>query len=1012
MFRAYYRLVYFYIGGFPMTYQNVSIVIIACLIIVVLPCFSVYASQPELELWYALPANDWESEALPLGNGFIGAMIFGGVERDRIQVNEKTLWSGGPGASENYDGGHSRASTETNRSNLQMARFMLQENMNYFSENNEAYLDSRTGRVVSSDYPRMSQQLVRHIDSLKGDKTYYGSYQSLGDIIIEDLNFTPYIRITSNAMTADAHEGIERIIDGRLDTKWYSSAGLAWNYNHPFPIWFLLEHREPKTIDYYELTSANDVENRDPRDWKFYGSNDNQEFILLDTQVDVFFSDRHQTKTFKLDNEVSYKYYKFEILANKSGNHSEGCQISLLEYGLAGEQENKFEASYSEYKRSLNIDNAIATVEYVQDRVRYFREYFISNPGNIMAIHLTADQKGKLSKRIMIETPQKSTTIAVEGSTITMVGRPSDHGENGLRFAQQVKVISDGGVVEAIDGGVNVENANSIVILMSAGTNYEQSLNTNFNYFSDEDPLIAVKERIVDALSKGYLELKAAHNADYTSLYDSVKLDLGTVDIPKKPTDRLLAGYNGRTANPNSTVDDRYLEILYYQFGRYLLISSSRAGSLPANLQGIWADGLRPPWDADYHTNINLQMNYWLAEPTNLSECHLPLIDFINSLVPRGMVTAERYFVTEDGRPVRGWTTFHENNIWGNTAPAVSDAFYFPVGGAWLVQHIWEVYAFSMDEQFLRANFDTMLHAALFWVDNLVTDERDGTLVSSPSWSPEHGPFSLGATQDQAIIWEVFNNTIKASEILGIDTSEVDELRESKARLSPPKIGLAGQFQEWKDEITMDITGDWGHRHVNHLYGLHPGNQFIAGRSEEDDDFLEAMKITLNTRGDGGTGWSKAWKINFWARLRDGDRAHKLVEEIIKGSTLNNLFDTHPPFQIDGNFGATAGMTEMLLQSHGGMIELLPAMPEAWDAGSVTGLKARGNVVIDLKWSQSALQLAILKPNVSSELVVRTENISNAIITDSEDNIIVSHKIDQDTITFEAIAGQKYKIIM
>ena len=986
------------------------------MVVTVLPWFNataetnfLQADQPNLKLWYDRPAQDWESEALPLGNGFIGAMVFGGVERDRIQINEKTLWSGGPGANPNYDGGHSRATAEQNRVNLQAAREMLQNNMNYFSEHHSAYIDPITGQVVSRNYPNMSQELWNHINALKGNKANYGSYQSLGDIIIADLDFAPYQKITSNAETADANEGIEKLIDGRTDTKWYSSAGLPWGYNHPFPIWFLLEHREPVAIDYYQLTSANDVENRDPKHWNLYGSNDNQEFILLDSQDDVVFSNRHQTKVFKLEQEVSYKYYKLEILENKSGNRSEGCQIALFTYGLEGE---KFESQpdYTHYKRTLNIDNAIASVEYVQDGVSYLREYFISNPGNIMVIRLTVDQEGTLSKRISIATQQRQATICSEGDTITMTGRPSDHRENGLQFAQQIKVIADGGTLEAVNGGVEVRNANSIIILMSAGTNYQQCMDDSFDYFSDEIPFEAVKQRIAEAESKTFDQLKEEHIADYKSLYDRVKLDLDSVDIPSKTTDRLLAGYGGRTFNPNTKGEDLYLEVLYYQFGRYLLISSSREGSLPANLQGIWADGLRPPWDADYHTNINLQMNYWLAEQTNLSECHLPLIEYINSLVPRGRVTAERYFVTEDGDTVRGWTTFHENNIWGNTAPAVSDAFYFPVGGAWLVRHIWEAYTFSLDTEFLRENYDTMLQAALFWVDNLVIDERDGTLVSSPSWSPEHGPYSLGATQDQAIIWDLFNNTIKASEVLGIDIPEIQEIREAQTKLSPPSIGLAGQFMEWKDEITIDITGDYGHRHVNHLYGLHPGNQFVVGRSEEDNAFLEAMKVTLNTRGDGGTGWSKAWKINFWARLRDGNRAHKLIQEILSGSTLSNLFDTHPPFQIDGNFGATAGMTEMLLQSQGDAIELLPAIPHAWNTGSVSGLKAKGNVEVDMRWSQSILQLAVLKPNVSSVLVVRAENISTAIVEDSRGNLVKFNKIDQKTIELSVIAGETYSI--
>jgi hypothetical protein len=967
------------------------------------------AEQPPLVLWYEQPATVWESEALPLGNGFIGAMVFGGVERDRIQINEKTLWSGGPGANVDYDGGHSDKTPEELREHLAAARRLLQENVDYFAKNLMAYIHPLTGQVVSRDYPEMIPEFWYHINSLKGDKTHYGSYQSLGDIIIEDLVYQPYVMITSNARTVDPNEGIRKLIDGRIDTKWYSSAGLNWGYNHPFPIWFLLEHREPVTIDYYQLTSANDVENRDPRSWKLYGSNDNREFVLLDSRTNVMFSRRHETKTFKLPQTVSYKYYRLEILENRSRRNTDGCQVALFEYGLSGESLVQRQ-DYSEYVRSLDLNQAVACTAYVLDGVSYLREYFINYPSNIMAVMLTADQEGKLSKRISVETPQRRAVISAENDTITMTGRPADHHEHGLRFAKQVKVIPDGGTMYAADNGIVVENASSILILMAAGTNYQLCMDDSFDYFNDEDPLVAVHERIEAAAAKGYDKLRAEHIADYRSLFDRMKLNFAGIEIPQRPTDKLLSAYGGRTTEPNSPGEDLFLELLYYQFGRYLLISSSRPGSLPANLQGIWADGLNPPWFADYHTNINVQMNYWLAEPTNLSECHLPLVDFINSLVPRGRITAQRYFVTDRGKPARGWTTFHECNIWGNTAPAVSEAFWFPVGGAWLARHIWEAYLFSMDKEFLTDNFNTILEAAVFWVDAFVEDERDGTLVSSPSWSPEHGPYSLGCTQDQAIIWDVFSIALKASAELGIAIPEIDEIRSAQSRLSPPKIGLAGQFQEWKDEITIDITGDWGHRHVNHLYGLHPGDQFVAGRNETEDRFIGAMKVTLNTRGDGGTGWSKAWKINFWARIRDGNRAHKLLQEQLKGSTLSNLFDTHPPFQIDGNFGATAGMVEMLLQSHGEAIELLPALPDRWSSGSASGLKARGNVELDLEWSNSLLQKAVLRPKASTDLLVKAANIGQASITDSQGRLVEVKMIDENTILFSATAGEAYTI--
>ena len=717
-----------------------------------------YNSQPPLKVIYNTPAKIWESEALPIGNGFMGAMLFGGVYVDVIQTNEHTLWSGGPGEDPDYNGGHLRT-PEVNKDNLQKARNLLQQKMTEFTTNKSAHFDV-VGKLITHNYESDGEgtELRGYIDNMAGTKEHFGSFQTLSNIII-----------TSN---------------------------------------------DPKAP------------------------------LRIKGQV-------------------------------KESNDNIGNPDRI----------------YSDYNRTLDIDNSIHTVSYKEGGVTYKREYFMSYPDNVMVIRLTSDSKEGFSRTIALESLHKTKNIISEGNTITMTGYPTpvggdkrvgDHWKDGLRYAQQVMVRNDGGRISAVDGMIKVTGAKEIVVLMSAATNYVQCMDDSYNFFSKGDPLDKVKAILKKASAKSYRKLLAAHQKDYRSLYDRMKINLGNVNkVPVVTTDKLLKGMDEHT---NSRADNLYLEMLYYQFGRYLLISSSREGSLPANLQGVWADKLQNAWNSDYHTNINIQMNYWPTQPTNLSPCHLPMVEYVKSLVPRGKYTAQHYYCRPDGKPVRGWVTHHENNIWSNTAPAKKDTpHHFPAGAIWMCQDIWEYYQFNQDRKFLEEYYDIMLQAALFWVDNLWTDKRDGMLVANPSHSPEHGEYSLGCSTSQAMIWEMFDIMIKASKELGKENDlEIKEISASFAKLSGPGVGLGGQFMEWKDEVTKDISGDGGHRHTNHLFWLHPGSAIVAGRSERDNKYAEAMKVTLNTRGDAGTGWSKAWKLNFWARLHDGNRSHKLLESALK----------------------------------------------------------------------------------------------------------------------------------
>ena len=830
--------------------------------------------QPSLKATYNKPAKVWESEALPIGNGYMGAMIFGGVEVDVIQTNEHTLWSGGPGEDPSYNGGH-LGTPETNKSYLHKTRVLLQQKMNDFTVNHSAYIDA-DGKLITHNYEGDGNgtELRNLIDKLAGTKEHFGSFQTLSNIIVEVVN---------------------------------------------------------------SATS---------------------------------------------------------------------------------------EPAYSDYTRTLDIDNAIHRVTYKEGGITFKREYFMSYPDNIMVMRLTSDsKKGKISRMISLESLHTDKVIRASDNTITLTGYPTptsgdkrvgDHWKNGLKYAQQLLVKHTGGKITVVDGKkLKIEEAKEIIVLMSAATNYVQCMDDSYHYFSGEEPLDKVKATLKKAANKKYTALLATHEKDYHSLYDRMKLNLGNLpEMPVATTDSLLKGMD---AHANSESENQYLEMLYFQFGRYLLISSSREGSLPANLQGVWGERLSNPWNSDYHTNINVQMNYWPTQPTNLSRCHLPMVEYVKSLVPRGKYTAQQYYCKPDGGNVRGWVTHHENNIWGNTAPAKKDTpHHFPAGAIWMCQDIWEYYQFNLDKDFLEAYYDVMLQAALFWVDNLWTDERDGTLVANPSHSPEHGEFSLGCSTSQAMIAEMFDMMIKASKVLGKDKEpEIAEIETAMNKLSGPKIGLGGQLMEWKDEVTKDVTGDGGHRHTNHLFWLHPGSQIVIGRSEEDDKYANAMKVTLNTRGDEGTGWSKAWKLNFWARLHDGNRSHALLRSAMKltvpqgrfGGVYTNLFDAHPPFQIDGNFGCTAGIAEMLMQSQGGYIELLPALPDAWKDGAFKGMKAGGNFEVDVTWKEGQITSIEILSNAGAECMLKYPDAKSLKVSGAKVRVLAD-----DRIAFDTVKGKRYTI--